>query len=202
MKKGTKIFIVVLVVIAIIAIVCFKFFAGTYNKIVALDEQVSNQWAQVENQYQRRLDLVPNLVATVKGYAKHESDVYTEVAEARARAGGVMQLSSDMLDDPAAMQKFQDAQNSLGGALQRLLSVTENYPQLQANQNFLALQDELEGTENRISTERKRFNDNVQTYNGFIRRFPNNIVANMHNFDKKTYFAAAEGASSAPKIEF
>lgn len=202
MKKGTKIFIVVLVVIAIIAIGCFKFFAGTYNKIVALDEQVSNQWAQVENQYQRRLDLVPNLVATVKGYAKHESSVYTEVAEARARAGGVMEISSDMLNDPAAMQRFQDAQNSLGGALQRLLSVTENYPQLQANQNFLALQDELEGTENRISTERKRFNDDVQTYNGFIRKFPNNIVANMNDFDKKAYFAAAEGASSAPKVEF
>src|SRR5574344_156541 len=173
MKKGTKIFIVVLVVIAIIAIGCFKFFAGTYNKIVALDEQVSNQWAQVENQYQRRLDLVPNLVATVKGYAKHESSVYTE-----------------------------DAQNSLGGALQRLLSVTENYPQLQANQNFLALQDELEGTENRISTERKRFNDVAQTYNTFIRQFPRNIVANMNGFRAKQYFAAADEAQKAPAVKF
>lgn len=201
MSKGTKI----LLTVAIILVVIFagvKFFAGTYNTMVEMEEGVLSQWAQVENQYQRRLDLVPNLVATVKGYASHESDVFTQVAEARSQAGGVMQLSADVLDDPNVLAKFQQAQNSLGGALQRLLSVTENYPQLQANQNFLALQDELEGTENRIATERKRFNDAVQVYNKYIRTFPKNIIANMNGFEKKAYFTSTEEAKSAPKVEF
>ena len=164
MNKGMKILITVAIILVVV-VAGFKFFAGTYNTMVEMEEGVLSQWAQVENQYQRRLDLVPNLVATVKGYASHESEVFTQVAEARSQAGGVMQLSSDVLDDPDALAKFQQAQNSLGGALQRLLSVTENYPQLQANQNFMALQDELEGTENRIATERMRFNETVQEYN-------------------------------------
>ena len=128
MSKGVKTLVIILViVVAIFGVV--KFFAGTYNTMVGMEEGVLSQWAQVENQYQRRLDLVPNLVATVKGYASHESEVFTEVAEARSQAGGVMELSSDVLDDPEALARFQQAQNSLGGALQRLLSVTENYPQ-------------------------------------------------------------------------
>ncbi len=201
MNKGVK----TLVIIGIILVVVFagvKFFAGTYNTMVGMEEGVLSQWAQVENQYQRRLDLVPNLVATVKGYASHESEVFTQVAEARSQAGGVMELSSDVLDDPAALEKFQQAQNSLGGALQRLLSVTENYPQLQANQNFMALQDELEGTENRIATERMRFNETVQEYNKYIRTFPQNIIANMNGFEKKAYFTSTDEAKTAPKVEF
>ncbi len=201
MSKGVKTLVIILViVVAIFGVV--KFFAGTYNTMVGMEEGVLSQWAQVENQYQRRLDLVPNLVATVKGYASHESEVFTEVAEARSQAGGVMELSSDVLDDPEALARFQQAQNSLGGALQRLLSVTENYPQLQANQNFMALQDELEGTENRIATERMRFNETVQEYNKYIRTFPNNIIANMNGFEKKAYFTATDEAKTAPKVEF
>lgn len=201
MSKGVKTLVIILViVVAIFGVV--KFFAGTYNTMVGMEEGVLSQWAQVENQYQRRLDLVPNLVATVKGYASHESEVFTEVAEARSQAGGVMELSSDVLDDPEALARFQQAQNSLGGALQRLLSVTENYPQLQANQNFMALQDELEGTENRIATERMRFNETVQEYNKYIRTFPNNIIANMNGFEKKAYFTATDESKTAPKVEF
>lgn len=201
MSKGVKTLVIILViVVAIFGVV--KFFAGTYNTMVGMEEGVLSQWAQVENQYQRRLDLVPNLVATVKGYASHESEVFTEVAEARSQAGGVMELSSDVLDDPEALARFQQAQNSLGGALQRLLSVTENYPQLQANQNFMALQDELEGTENRIATERMRFNETVQEYNKYIRSFPKNIIANMNGFEKKAYFTSTDEAKTAPKVEF
>jgi LemA protein len=201
MNKGVKALVIILViVVAIFGVV--KFFAGTYNTMVSMDEGVLSQWAQVENQYQRRLDLVPNLVATVKGFASHESEVFTQVAEARSQAGGVMQLSSDVIDDPEALAKFQQAQNSLGGALQRLLSVTENYPQLQANQNFMALQDELEGTENRIATERMRFNETVQEYNKYIRSFPKNIIANMNGFEKKAYFTSTDEAKTAPKVEF
>ncbi len=201
MKKGVKTLVIILViVIAIFGVV--KFFAGTYNTMVGMEEGVLSQWAQVENQYQRRLDLVPNLVATVKGFASHESEVFTQVAEARSQAGGVMELSSNVIDDPEALAKFQQAQNSLGGALQRLLSVTENYPQLQANQNFMALQDELEGTENRIATERMRFNETVQEYNKYIRKFPNNIIANMNGFEKKAYFTSTDEAKTAPKVEF
>lgn len=201
MNKGVKTLVIILViVVAIFGVV--KFFAGTYNTMVGMEEGVLSQWAQVENQYQRRLDLVPNLVATVKGYASHESEVFTQVAEARSQAGGVMELSSDVLDDPEALARFQQAQNSLGGALQRLLSVTENYPQLQANQNFMALQDELEGTENRIATERMRFNETVQEYNRYIRTFPNNIIANMNGFEKKAYFTSTDEAKTAPKVEF
>ena len=201
MKKGVKTLVIILViVIAIFGVV--KFFAGTYNTMVGMEEGVLSQWAQVENQYQRRLDLVPNLVATVKGFASHESEVFTQVAEARSQAGGVMELSSNVIDDPEALANFQQAQNSLGGALQRLLSVTENYPQLQANQNFMALQDELEGTENRIATERMRFNETVQEYNKYIRKFPNNIIANMNGFEKKAYFTSTDEAKTAPKVEF
>lgn len=170
--------------------------------MVALEESVTASWAQVQNQYQRRLDLVPNLVSTVKGYATHEERVFKEVTDARSKAGGVVQVSDDILNDPEKLKKFQEAQDQLSGSLQRLLAVSENYPELKANENFLSLQDQLEGTENRIATERKRFNDTVKTYNTYIRRFPNNMIAGMFGFDKKAFFQADENAQTAPKVEF
>lgn len=202
MKSGTKIALVVIGIIVVVIVAGCQFYAGNYNKMVTLDEQVSNQWAQVQNVYQRRYDLIPNLVETVKGFASHESQVLTDVAEARSKAGGVMQLSAADLDDPEKLRQFQEAQNSLGGALQRLLSVTENYPELQANENFLALQDQLEGTENRITVERGRFNDSVTEYNTFIRQFPRNIIANMSGFRTKEKFTADSAAQSAPVVSF
>lgn len=202
MKSGMKIALVVIGIIVVVIVAGCQFYAGNYNKMVTLDEQVSNQWAQVQNVYQRRYDLIPNLVETVKGFASHESQVLTDVAEARSKAGGVMQLSAADLDDPEKLRQFQEAQNSLGGALQRLLSVTENYPELQANENFLALQDQLEGTENRITVERGRFNDSVTEYNTFIRQFPRNIIANMSGFRTKEKFTADSAAQSAPVVSF
>ncbi|AEE15718.1 LemA family protein [Treponema brennaborense] len=202
MKSGTKILLVVVGLLVVLGIAGCQFYSGTYNKMVALDEQVSGQWAQVQNVYQRRLDLIPNLVATVKGYASHESQVFTQIAEARAKAGGVVQISAADLDDPAKMKQFQEAQSSLGGALQRLLAVTENYPELKANENFLALQDQLEGTENRITVERGRFNESVTSYNTFIRQFPKNIIANMSGFRTKEKFSADSAAQSAPAVSF
>jgi len=173
-----------------------------YNRMVALEEGVDAAWAQVENVYQRRMDLIPNLVETVKGFAAQEQDTLTAVTEARARAGGVMNVDEDLLNDPEAFARFQEAQDSLGSALQRLLVVTENYPDLKSNQNFLALQDQLEGTENRIAVERRRFNEAVRAYNTLIRRFPQLIVANMTGFEPKPYFEAAAGAETAPRVEF
>lgn len=201
-KKKFPAWAIVLIVIAVVALICVKKYTGTYNNMVSLDESVSSSWSQVQNQYQRRYDLIPNLVSTVKGYASHESDVLTQVTEARSKVGGVINVSDEVLQDPEAFARFQQVQDSLGASLQRLMAVTEAYPELKANQNFLALQDELEGTENRIATERKRFNDTVQRYNSYIRRFPNNIIANMSGFQKKSYFAAGAEAQSAPKVEF
>lgn len=175
---------------------------SSYNKLVLLDEETSSAWSQVENQYQRRYDLIPNLVNTVKGYAKHEESVLRELTEARSKAGGVISVDSSILDDPEKMAEFQKVQNELGASLQRLLAVTENYPELKANQNFLALQDELEGTENRISVERKRFNDSVKAYNSTMRRFPMNLLAGMFGFEKKNYFAAEAAAAKAPEVQF
>lgn len=200
-KKFPK-WAIVLIIVAVCVFGIFRFYTGTYNKMVELDESVSSSWAQVQNQYQRRYDLIPNLVSTVKGYATHESDVFTKVSEARASAGGVINISDEVLSDPDAFARYQQIQDNLGSSLQRLLMVTENYPELKADTNFLSLQDELEGTENRIATERKRFNDSAKTYNTYIRKFPQNIIANMSGFDKKQYFAAGTEAQSAPKVEF
>ena len=175
---------------------------SSYNKLVLLDEETSSAWSQVENQYQRRYDLIPNLVNPVKGYAKHEESVLRELTEARSKAGGVISVDSSILDNPEKMAEFQKVQNELGASLQRLLAVTENYPELKANQNFLALQDELEGTENRISVERKRFNDSVKAYNSTMRRFPMNLLAGMFGFEKKNYFAAEAAAAKAPEVQF
>jgi len=202
MSKGSKTLIIVLAVVAVIVFGLYRFFAGNYNKMVSMEETVTSQWAQVQNQYQRRLDLIPNLVSTVKGYASHESEVYEEVAKARSAAGGVVNIDKSVLDDPEAFKKYQQVQNQLGSSLQRLLAVSENYPELKANENFLALQDQLEGTENRIATERKRFNDVAQAYNTFIRQFPRVIVANMSGFRAKAYFSASDEAQSAPQVKF
>jgi len=174
----------------------------TYNNMVSMEEAVTANWSQVENVYQRRMDLIPNLVATVKGYASHEQETFTQIADARSKAGGTMQISDEVLNNPESFQRFQQAQGELGTALQRLMVVSENYPELKANQNFLALQDQLEGTENRISVERKRFNDTVRVYNTYIKQFPRIFIANMAGFDEKNYFQAAEGSSIAPSVSF
>ena len=202
MSKGIKTLLIVVAVIVVIGMGLYSFFGGNYNKIVVLDEGVKSQWGQVQNVYQRRLDLIPNLVATVKGYAAHESEVFTQIAEARSKAGGVMQVSDEVLNNPESFKKFQQAQSELSGALQRLLVVTENYPVLKADANFLALQDQLEGTENRIAVERKSYNDIVKSYNVFIKQFPQSIIANMNGFRTKEYFAADEAASKAPAVSF
>jgi len=202
MSKGIKTLLIVVAVIAVIGFSIYSFFAGNFNKMVSLDEGVKSQWGQVENVYQRRLDLIPNLVATVKGYAKHESEVFTQIAEARSKAGGVMNISDEVLNNPESFKRFQKAQGELGSALQRLLVVTENYPQLKADANFLALQDQLEGTENRITVERKRYNEVVKDYNEFIRQFPRSIIANMNGFRVREYFTASEGADVAPTVSF
>jgi len=202
MSKGIKTLLIVVGVVVVLGMMIYSFFGGNYNKMVAMDEGVKSQWGQVENVYQRRMDLIPNLVATVKGYASHESDVFTQIAEARSKAGGVMNISDEVLKDPAAFQRFQKAQSELGSALQRLLVVTENYPDLKANANFMALQDQLEGTENRITVERQRYNEVVKTYNVFIKQFPRSIIANMSGFTAKSYFAATEGADKAPTVSF
>ncbi|MDE5898459.1 MAG: LemA family protein, partial [Treponemataceae bacterium] len=158
--------ILIAVAIAVVAAAgCASCISGKYNALVALDEKVTAQWAQVENQYQRRYDLIPNIVSTVKGAAAHEAEVFTQVAEARAQAGGVLHVDASILDDEQKFAEFQKIQDTLGGALQRLLSVTENYPELKANANFLSLQDELEGTENRIAVARKNYNETAQSYN-------------------------------------
>jgi LemA protein len=200
MKKNLAFFAAAALILSVFLSGCF--IPGDYNKMIAMGEAVDAQWAQVQNQYQRRYDLIPNLVETVKGYASHEADVLTQVTEARSRVGGVINVSSDVLDDPQAFQRFQAAQSELSGALQRLLVVTENYPELKANENFLALQDQLEGTENRIAVERGRFNEAVRTYNTFIRQFPRNFIASFGHFTPKVYFTGETAAQNAPKVQF
>lgn len=201
MKKMSK-GLVAIIVLLVCVFAAFGWYKNTYNNLVNQDEEVSSSWAEVQNQYQRRLDLIPNLVSTVKGYAKHESDVFTQVSEARSKAGGQINISDEVLSDPEAFARYQQIQDNLGASLQRLLMVTEQYPELKADQNFMALQDQLEGTENRITIARKRFNDTAKAYNQFVRRFPTNIIANMNGFTVKSYFKASEEAQSAPKVEF
>lgn len=196
MKKG----LVTLIIIAAIIIGGFLWVKGAYNNMVTEDENVQNAWAQVENVYQRRADLIPNLVATVKGYAEHESATLENVIAARAKA-------TQMTVDPAnlseeAIAKFNEAQGELSTALGRLLLIQENYPDLKANQQFSELQAQLEGTENRIATERMKFNDAAKVYNTMIRKFPDNIIASIFGFEKKGYFEAQTGAETAPKVEF
>lgn len=195
MKKS----VTIIIVIALLAAVAF-WLVGKYNAMVSADENVKTAWAQVENQYQRRSDLIPNLVATVKGYAAHESQVLESVVAARAKATQVVvDPSKTSHEDLAA---FQAAQGELSQALGRLLAVTENYPDLKANQNFLELQAQLEGTENRITVARNAFNESAKEYNKLIRMFPNNIVASCFGFVQKAYFEAESGAEKAPIVAF
>ncbi|MFC2175618.1 LemA family protein [Bacteroidota bacterium] len=171
-----------------------------YNTMVEKQEAVTAQWSQVENVYQRRADLIPNLVATVKGYAAHEQEALIGVVEARAKATSVNIDPSKL--DAASIQNFQAAQDGLSSALSKLMVVVERYPELKANQNFLELQSQLEGTENRIAVERRKFNETAQGYNTYVRKFPNNFVADIFGFEKKEYFEATKGAEEAPKVEF
>jgi len=172
-----------------------------YNSMQAQDEQVKSAWSEVLNQYQRRADLIPNLVATVKGFAAQEQQVLLGVTEARAKVGSI-QATPELVNDPEAFKKFQAAQGELSSALSRLLVVTENYPQLKSDQNFRDLQAQLEGTENRISVERGRFNDVTQAYNTLRRSFPTVIVANFAGFKERPYFKAAEGSDKPPAVKF
>ncbi len=201
MSKGGKIGLIVLVVFVVIVLVVVASIKNMYNSFVQLDENVSQKWSQVQNVYQRRFDLIPNLVETVKGYAAHERQTFQAVTEARAKVGGVTNLKAEDLT-PENLARFQEAQAGLSSALQRLMVVVERYPDLKANQNFIRLQDELAGTENRIAVERKRFTEAVQAYNSTVRRFPQVIFAGMFGFEKKAYFEAVEQAQEAPKVQF
>lgn len=192
-NKGLIITIVVIVFVALWGI-------SSYNGLVGMDENVSNQWANVETQYQRRSDLIPNLVNTVKGYAKHESQTLEAVMAARSQATQVKIDPSNCT--PQQLAAYQKAQGDVTTALGKLLAITENYPDLKANQNFLELQSQLEGTENRINVARKDFNDSAKEYNTSLRRFPRNIIASMFGFEKRNYFEAEAGAEKAPKVEF
>ena len=196
MKKG----LTVIVIIAAIVLALFFWVKNSYNGLVKSDEQVKAAWSQVENVYQRRADLIPNLVATVKGYAAHESSTLESVVEARSKATQVT-VDPDRLD-AGEIARFQVAQGELTQALGRLVMLRESYPDLKANQNFMELQAQLEGTENRISTERMKFNETARSYNTMVRSFPKNIIASMFGFETKGYFEAAEGTETAPKVEF
>lgn len=196
MNKG---WIVLFAILAIVGVIALSFM-GAYNELVRLDEGVNQAWAQVENVYQRRLDLIPNLVETVKGYAAHERATFTEVTEARSRAAG--SVSRDVIDDPEKFRRFEESQTALSSALSRLLVVVERYPDLKANENFLSLQAQLEGTENRISVERGRFNEAAQFFNTRLRQFPANLVGGMFGFRVKEYFKSDEAARTVPKVEF
>ena len=196
MKKGC----IGLIVLAIIAIALFGWVKSTYNGLVGSQESVETAWAQVENVYQRRADLIPNLVETVKGYAKHEQETLEGVIQARANATKVTIDPANMT--PEDLQKYQSAQGEITNALSRLIAVSESYPDLKANQNFLELQNQLDGTENRIAVERNKFNEVAREYNTKRRTFPTNIIASIFNFGDKPYFQAQEGADKAPKVDF
>jgi len=196
MKKG----IIILVAIVAILVIFIFWGVGKYNGFVSQEEGVKAQWSNVENVYQRRSDLIPNLVATVKGYAQHEESTLTEVVEARAKATSVTIDPTKLNANNIAA--FQKAQDGLSGALSRLMVSVERYPDLKANQNFLELQSQLEGTENRIAVERRKYNEVAQAFNTAVRHFPGNIIAGMGNFEQKGYFQAAAGADKAPQVKF
>lgn len=190
------------VLVALVLVLGF-WYVSVRNRLVEMEEKVNNNWSQVENVYQRRLDLIPNLVATVQGYSIHEQETLEKVIQARAQATQVSgQALQNALNDPQSFAKFQQAQGALSSALSRLLVVLERYPDLKANQNFLELQSQLEGTENRIAVERRRFNESAQVYNVMVRRFPESMVASLSGFSLRPYFAAEPGAEQAPKVDF
>jgi LemA protein len=192
--------LVAVAVVALALIVSLGWFVSVGNDLVAREQAVRESWAQVQNVYQRRADLIPNLVETVKGFAAQERTVLEEVTRARASVAG-MQVTPEILRDPEALRKFQAAQAELGGALGRLLAVVERYPDLKSNQNFLALQSQLEGTENRIVVERRRYNEAVRDYNTAIRRFPRSLVASLRGFSERSFFEATPGSEAAPAIK-
>ncbi len=196
LSKGT---ITILVIVGVLVII-FAWANGSYNKMVKQEEGVTSAWSQVENVYQRRSDLIPNLVATVKGYAAHEQQTLEGVVNARAKATSITVDPKNL--SPEKLAEFQQAQGALSSALGKLLMIQEQYPDLKANQNFLELQAQLEGTENRITVERQKFNEAAQTFNTQIRLFPKNIIAGMFGFERKAYFEAQEGAETAPKVQF
>jgi LemA protein len=196
-----KVLIIALIVLAVVVLAVGAWAVGIYNGLVGLDQNVNEKWAQVQNVYQRRADLIPNLVETVKGFAAQERTVLTEVIEARAKASSI-QLTPEALNDPKAMERFQAAQAQLSGALSRLLVTVERYPELKSNQNFLSLQSQLEGTENRIAVERRRFNEAVREYNTRLNLFPGTIVARLAGFRPKAFFEAAPDAATPPKVKF
>lgn len=191
---------IILAIVAVLIILLYVSVKNTYNRMVQKGEVVTEQWSNVENVYQRRSDLIPNLVNTVKGYADFEQETLTQVIEARSRATSVTVDANNL--NPAMINQFQEAQSNLSSALSRLLVVIERYPDLKANQNFLELQAQLEGTENRIAVERRKFNEVARDYNTFIKQFPRNIYASIFNFESKAYFEAEEGASKAPEVQF
>ncbi len=195
-KKG----LITIIIIVVVVFAIYAWIKGSYNGMVQRQESVEAQWAQVENVYQRRADLIPNLVLTVKGYASHEANTLKEVIEARAKATSITIDPSNIT--PEQLTQFQEAQDNLSGALSRLLVNMERYPELKANENFMALQSQLEGTENRITVERQKFNESARNYNQYIRMFPRNIIAGMFDFEKVGYFKAQAGADTAPKVEF
>ena len=193
--------LIVLGVIVLVVLGGIGWAVGVNNDLVARDQDVKEKWAQVQNVYQRRADLVPNLVETVKGFAAQERTVLDEVTRARASVAGI-KATPELLNDPQALQKFQQAQSELGGALSRLLVVVERYPDLKSNQNFLALQSQLEGTETRIAVERRRFNESVREYNTRLRLFPGSLVASFAGFRDKAFFEAAPGSEAVPRVKF
>jgi LemA protein len=200
MKKKNRTWIIVIVVLALVVISAIRWGIRTYNGFITMEEGIEGQWANVETSYQRRADLIPNLVNTVRGVADFERETLTQVIEARAQATSVTIDPTNLT--PESLAAFQQAQDGLSSALSRLLVTIERYPELKANQNFLALQDQLEGTENRISVERRKFNEVTRSFNTAIRRFPASIIANMRDFERKGYFEAVEGSETAPVVEF
>ena len=197
MKTG----LIVLGVIVLIVVGAIGWAIGINNQLVTQEQAVNEKWAQVQNVYQRRADLIPNLVETVKGFATQERTVLEEVTKARANATGI-QATRDLINDPVAFRKFQQAQAELGGALGRLLVTVERYPELKSNQNFLTLQSQLEGTENRIAVERMRYSEAVRDYNTRLKLFPGSLVASLRGFKEKAYFEATPGSQEAPKVKF
>lgn len=191
---------IIVILLVVFGFLIYGWFKGTYNNMVTLGEGVDKQWADVENVYQRRADLIPNLVSTVKGYASHERETLEGVINARAKATSTTIDAGNL--SPQAIASFQQAQDGLSSALSKLMVVVERYPDLKANQNFIELQAQLEGTENRITVERRKFNEAARQYNTFIKLFPKNMFANMFGFEKKPYFEAQKGAETAPKVEF
>ena len=197
-----KIMMGTLVAVVIVVVMMGGTVMFQYNKMVSLDELVQTKWGQVENVYQRRFDLIPNLVNTVKAYAEHEKELFQMITDARTKAGGVLNISDEILNNPDSFRKFQAAQGELSYVLRRMMAVVEQNPNIKADQNFLALQAQLEGTENRISVERKRFNEAVQQYNSYMKKFPQVMIAGMFGFKEKVYFKAEEGAENAPAVTF